>query len=736
MAGSEPGAGSLDRLLNPASVAVVGVSERRPMSNVAVGHLLAAPVELHLVSPRPGVAYGRSTVASLRAVGGPVDAVFSLVGAAGSVGVVEEAAQLGCGGVVVVASGFAEAGDEGRERQDRLARAAAGAALPVCGPNCTGLVNVTSGVSLFTGTAVAVPAGGVSLVSSSGYLMRAAMAAARERNLGLRLAVSAGNEAVTVLADYLDFLVADPLTRVITVVIEKLRDPASFFAAVERARAAGKPVVVLKLGRSERARAIVRSHTGALTGESWVYDLAFRAAGVVDARDVDDLMDRAAILAQLPAHRLRPVERIAVIASSGGVAALASDVLAADVRAADVRASDVRAGEEVETPELTEIADEVRAIIPGAEVVNPLDLTGFTMARRESLDDVLRIYLAAEALDAVVVTWWLDEEDRERAEVLLGPAREAARRAGKPVVLTTVQQSRLGSWTATAGGPGLAFARGLGGAVRGLAAITRHLSPQPRVRPAAPPRPIPPPRPADVVRGDAGAMLSFAATMTLLAERGLPVAPWVVLDDPADWPARAGDLGGGAQLVVKLADVAHRTELGAVRLGVASGKVTAVAAELQAIAAAHGVPRTVAVQSQLAGAGEAFVGYQARTDLGPVVVAGLGGILVELTRTVVGRLLPVDGAVVESMLDELGGATVFRGLRAGAGWDRSALAKAVLAVAELGVAGAGWIGSIDVNPLICSPSGCVVADALVLVERTDAAAGTVTPPPGTAATER
>ncbi len=708
MAGSETGAGSLGRLLNPASVAVVGVSERRPMSNVAVGHLLAAPVELHLVSPRPGSAYGRATVASLRAVGGPVDAVLSLVGAAGSVGVVEEAARLGCGGVVVVASGFGEAGDEGRERQDRLARAAAGAALPVCGPNCTGLVNVTSGVSLFTGTAVAVPAGGVSLVSSSGYLMRAVMAAARERNLGLRLAISAGNEAVTVLADYLDFLVADPLTRVITVVIEKLRDPASFFAAVDRARAAGKPVVVLKLGRSERARAIVRSHTGALTGESWVYDLAFRAAGVVDARDVDDLMDRAAILAQLPAHRLRPVERIAVIASSGGVAALASDVLA---------------GGDVETPELTEIADEVRAIIPGAEVVNPLDLTGFVMARRESLDAVLRTYLDAEALDAVVVTWWLDEEDRERAEVLLGPAREAARRAGKPVVLTTVQQSRLGSWTSTAGGPGLAFARGLGGAVRGLAAITRHLSPQPRARRAAPPRPIPPPRPGDVVRGDAGPMLSFAATMTLLAERGLTVAPWVVLDDPADWPPRAGALGDGVQVVVKLADVAHRTELGAVRLGVAPGEVAAVAAELQEIAAAHGVRRTVAVQGQLAGAGEAFVGFQARTDLGPVVVAGLGGILVELTRAVVGRLLPVDGPGVESMLDELGGATVFRGLRAAGGWDRAALARVVLAVAELGVAGADWIGSIDVNPLICSPSGCAVVDALVLVEETAVVAG-------------
>ncbi len=215
-------------------------------------------------------------------------------------------------------------------------------------------------------------------------------------------------------------------------------------------------------------------------------------------------------------------------------------------------------------------------------------------------------------------------------------------------------------------------------------------------------------------------MLSFAATMTLLAERGLPVAPWVVLDDPADWPPD-GALGGGSRVVVKLADVAHRTELGVVRLGVALGEVAAVVAELQEIAAARGVPRAVAVQSQVAGDGEAFVGYQARTDLGPVVVAGLGGILVELTRTVVGALLPVDGLDVESMLDDLGGATVFRGLRGTAGWDRAALAKAVLAVAELGAAGAGWVASIDVNPLICSPSGCVVADALVLVERTDVA---------------
>src|SRR5579859_498698 len=200
------------RLLSPRSVAVVGASERRSMSNVALGHLVDADVELHLVHPTATEAYGRPAVPSLTAIGRPVDAVLALVAAPLAVDVVAEAGRLGCGGVVVVASGFAEAGPDGVALQDRLRAAATEPGIAVLGPNCTGFANVSRGVALFTGTPVPLEAGGLSIVSQSGYLTRAAMVAARERNLGVRLAISCGNEAVTGLAGLIDHLVDDPET--------------------------------------------------------------------------------------------------------------------------------------------------------------------------------------------------------------------------------------------------------------------------------------------------------------------------------------------------------------------------------------------------------------------------------------------------------------------------------------------------------------------------------------------
>ncbi|WP_395106271.1 acetate--CoA ligase family protein [Actinomadura sp. SCN-SB] len=690
-----PDSESLSRLLSPKSVAVVGASERRVMSNVAVGHLLDAPVTLHLVHPTAERIYGRPAVRDLSAIGEPVDAVLSLVSAERTVTVAEEAARLGCGGLVAVAGGFAEAGPDGGALQDRLVRAA-GDGLAVCGPNCTGFANLTDGVSLFTGTPVDVPAGGISIVSSSGYLMRSAMVAAGERGLGVRLAISAGNEAVTTLVDYLDHLVADPATTVIAVIAERIADPAGFFAAAARAREAGKPLAVLKLGRGARAREIVRSHTGALTGESWVYDVALRAAGILVARDIEDLLDGVALLARLPRRSWRPVERVAVLASSGGVAALACDTVA---------------DEGIEIPPLDGIGARIRKLVPGAEVVNPLDLTGFAMTDPDALAAILRAYHDCDEVDAVVVCWWLGPDDERRAAMLLDPARGIAAAGTKPVVMTTVENSRIGSWTA-GGRDGVVFGRGLKGTFRGLHGMHRHVTARRRDVPARTARI---PRPEGIIEGAAGPMLTFAESMRLLAAEGIPVAPWTVLERPGDW--EAGRLPGVAgRLVVKLADVPHRTEYGAVRLGVEPDAVPAAAAELSALAAGHGLPRTIAVQVQVAGEGEAFIGCQGETDLGPVVVAGLGGTLVELNRTVAGRPIPVDDRDVEEMLDELGRDTVFAGLRGGRAWNRPALAAAVLASARLMERAAGWAASIDLNPVVCGPGGCSAVDALVLVK--------------------
>jgi acyl-CoA synthetase (NDP forming) len=445
---------NLTRLLAPATVAVVGASERLGMSNNAVLPMLEAGIDVQLVNPNRDTVYDRPAAPSLTDLGTPVDAVLSLVSAERSVAVVEEAATLGCGGVVVAAGGFAEMGAEGEALQARLRAVAAAGDLAVVGPNCSGFMNVPRRVNLFTGGRIVLDPGGVAVVSQSGFLVRSALSAGRERRLGFSIAVSSGNEAVCDLADYIEALATDDHTRVICLVIEKVRDPERFFAAVAAARRAGKALLALKLGRTERSRDILRSHTGAIADESWVYDLVLGQLGVQTARDVDELLDMAQLLAQLPSEEWRPVRGVAVVASSGGVAGVAAD-----------------AADEVGMvlPPLEELADWVAATIPGDGTRNPLDMTGFVMRDPALLEELFVRYGTAPSIDALVLCWWAAEGDEGWSRVLLEPLRKAAAKATVPIVVSPVEATAVGSWTA--GFADLAFCRGLTSTYRALRAI-------------------------------------------------------------------------------------------------------------------------------------------------------------------------------------------------------------------------------------------------------------------------
>jgi acetate---CoA ligase (ADP-forming) len=691
-----PGRSSLSRLLSPRSVAIIGVSERRRMSNVAVGHLLNASIELYLVSPRAPAAYGRPTFPSLDAIGEPVDAVLSLIGAEASVEVAEQAAALGCGGVVVIASGFAEAGPSGMALQNRLTRLCERTGLAVIGPNCTGFANIPAGVALFTGMPVPVPAGGLSIVSQSGYLTRAAMVAARERNLGVRLAISSGNEAATSVAGYLDFLIDDPATAVICLILETVRDADAFFAAAARARAANKPVIALKLGHSARGREIMQSHTGAITTDSWVYEVGFRQAGLVLAEDLEALLDRSQLLAQLPADRWRPCRDVVMISSSGGVATLASDSFEA---------------QGVRLPPLDQLRARIQETIPGAAYANPLDLTGFAVEPPEVVEGLLETFTEPPAADAVAIGWWLADEDQERAEILLEPLRNVAGRTTIPMIMASVEESRIGGWTTAAGDGLVCFTRGLSGTARALAGMSDHVEftgvshSRPRLRALLP-------RPA-AVDSPAGPIVEFAAAMSLLARHGLEVVPHLIVAGPDELsPAEAASLG--PELVIKLADIPHRAELGAVRVKVTASQLLAAAEELSGIAAQHRLPTPLAIQPLVAGHSEAFIGIRNHTDLGPVILAGLGGASVESAGQVAGRLLPVSRGDIDAMLDELDQRLATAGRGAAGRWNREAMATAAAGLAELALH-APWLASVDVNPLICTDRSCTAVDVLMVM---------------------
>ena len=688
----------LERLLHPSTLAVVGASENLGMSNNAVLPMLdeGSGFErgaLHLVNPNRDTVYGAPTSHSLTAVGAPVDAVLSLVSAERSVEVVAEAAALGCGGVVVAAGGFAELGDAGRELQARLVEVAGG--MPIVGPNCSGFMNVGLGVNLFTGGRISLRSGGVAVVSQSGFLLRSALAAGQQRQLGFGVAVSSGNEAVCELHDYVDVLADDPTTRVICLVIEKIRSADAFFVAVHRALASGTAIVALKLGRTERSRDIMRSHTGAIADESWVYDLVLRELGVVTARDVDELLDQAQLLAQLPPERRQPVRGVAVMASSGGVAGVAADA------AVD---------EGVALPHLEAIEAWVHERVPGEGSVNPLDLTGFVMRDRDLLLELFRAYADADGVDALVLCWWAGEGDEAWSRTLLEPFAEVAEQARIPLVVSPVEATAVGAWTHALREQGVSFCRGLRSTYRALLAVDRVARSSPPVRrlttfeAAAPTPPL--------LDTPAGPIVPFDLAMQMLADAGIGVAPFVVLaPDVVDDPAIASL---GDRLVVKLADVPHRTELGAVRVGISPEELPSVVHELRAIAHEHGAPATVAVQSMVAGIGEAFVGIQGSTDLGPVLLFGAGGVLVEVAGGVEGALLPLAPGAAARLVDTVAGEEAFARLRGQARWEPAPLIAAIESVGALWEQAGSWLESADLNPLVVTEDGIVAVDALLV----------------------
>ena len=688
----------LARLLCPSTIAFVGLSDNSHFCRT-VRPTLDGDAEIFMVNPRYETVLGRPTVPSLTDLGRPVDAVLSCMSAERTTELIEEAAGLDVGGVVLIANGFAEIGGEGEALQARLTAAARAAGVAAIGPNGLGFINVPHRVSLTIASHHKRRPGGMSIVSHSGAMLSgAAMAAWSYPDGGLNVLVSAGNEAVTDLADYVDYFVTDPETKAIGLILEKIRRPEEFFAAVNRATEAGKPIVVLKLARTEQSQQMAASHTGALTGDAWVYDAALRQAGVALAYDVEELIDRLALFDQLPPERWTSVSALGVVTRTGGFASLCADLAVA---------------EGVPIAPLENYKPWLAERVPGVTVANPLDAASFGAA---TWTEIIRKYVTDPGLDAIFMIQPTSDEDISyRDGVALSPVldyAEAAAQVAKPCVIANCS-GVPGDWIEGYLHGALVRGRGLRPSLRGLAtmgAFVRHRAAR-RVPAVAGP-PVARPATAPVAQPE-GLMLPFGATMALLAEHGIPVAPYHLAGPEADAGLVRPPFGG--PYAVKLADVAHRTEHDAVRLEVGADGLAAAVAELRAIAARDNLAASVAIQPMLQAHGEALLGIQGESELGPLVVLGLGGVFVEVLNRVGGRMAPFTAEVAGELIEEFADLKVMHGFRGRPGWDLDALAGILVAAGQLAARGREWIATLDINPLIYGPDGFGAVDALLLL---------------------
>ncbi len=695
----------------PRSVAVVGVSRKEgSIGRAIVENLVKAgfPGPIYPVNSNLGEVSGLTCFSSLLAVGKPIDLVVIAVPAAQVESVVADCAHVHARGVVVVSSGFGEMSPEGKAREIRLRHQVRNAGMRLVGPNCMGVLNAADDIRLnATFAPVWPPSGNVSMLSQSGALGIAMLDYARQLNIGLAGFVSVGNKADVSVNDLLSYWADDPKTRVIVLYLESFGNTHKFVRlAPEVARK--KPIVAVKSGRSAAGTRAASSHSAALASLDVGIDALFAQAGVIRTNTLEELFDVVALLSTQPSPK---GPRVGVVTNAGGPGILLADACEAHGLA---------------LPSLSPSTLEAlrRILPPQAGLSNPIDM--IASASPDQFEQAIALVGNDPLVDSVV-TIYIPPLVTKPEEVARGIARGAAAiPKDKPIV--TVFMSSKGAPPVLAEGargkiPSFAFPEN---AALALSAALGHSRFQQRPRGNLVSIPRENERRIrrlvdDALRASGGASvwLSTQDLTALLDLAGIPFAPSkMTLPDP-DAAGAAGDaLGYPVVLKAVAKTLIHKSDVGGVSLGLGSREALRdAAAEMKT--RMQGGDHTLEgflIQRQIDGGIEALVGVTRDRALGPVIVAGLGGVQVELLGDVAFRLPPISDLDAREMLDHLKAKRLFDGFRGAPPADRAALVDVICKVSAL-VDIVPEIAEIDLNPIkvLMPERGVVVVDARIRI---------------------
>ena len=692
-----PGDG-LAAVFSPRRVALVGASDRPgSVGRLLWDNLADFPGEVVPVGPAATVG-GVPAYADLRAVPGQVDLAVIATPAATVPGVVRAAADAHVSAVVVLSAGFAETGPEGAKLQDEAVAAAQAGGVRLVGPNCFGIQNASLPLNASIAAGAPRAGGGVSIVTQSGSYGMAVHTLGQDEALRVAKVYAAGNKADITDAELLAYLRDDPETTVICLLLESITDARQFFVEACRTTAV-KPVIAVVGGRTGAGQRAALSHTAALATDDAVRDAALRQAGVVRVRTGLQALDAARALSGQPAPR---GSRVAVVTNSGGTG---------------VELADLLADEGLEVPELSaSLQAELRALLPGyASARNPVDMTPTWSLFAQLYPATIELLARSGEVD-VVVPVLLQRAASAEVTVAVRDAVARLRDDGVPVPVYVcwVAPRAADGYTSVlqeAGVPCFSWpertAHAVGVAVRCGLRANRPVGAAAPVGGRSPERRPPTrrrPRLGQAALPPAG-WLAADAARDLLAGAGIPVIETVLCGDAEAAVVAAGRLGYPVVLKVDHPSLTHKSDVGGVRLGLATAEaVRAAAADLLALADGA----ALLVQPQRAGI-ELLVGGVRDPEFGPVVMAGLGGVLVETRRDVQLAVAPVDVAQAAVMLKSLRGGAVLGGVRGGAAADVAAVAALIVRVGDL-MMGHPEISELDLNPVLASATGCIAVD--------------------------
>jgi acetyl coenzyme A synthetase (ADP forming)-like protein len=694
---------SLERVLRPRTVAVVGASRRPGAVGRAVVHNLVTgdfAGAVYPVNRHADAVAGLPAYPSVRDVPRQVDLAVLAVPAPDVVDVVRECGERAVRGVVVLASGFADTGAPGEASQQQVVGLARAAGMRLIGPNCLGLLNTDPQVRLnATFAPTCPPPGTVAMLSQSGGLGIALLERAATLGLGVSSFVSIGNRADVSANDLLLWWEQDVHTRLVVLYLESFGNPRKF-ARIARRLSRTKPIVAMKGGRSSAGSRAARSHTAAAATPAAVVDALFRQAGVIAVDSLGELFDVVTVLAHT---RVPAGPRVAVVGNAGGPGILAADAAAT-------------AG--LQVPELSGTTQRrLRALLPpGAAVVNPVDTVA--VATAEQFGAAVATTAADPAIDAVLAVLTpvpMTSVDDLRAETL----REAGR-TGKPVLVSTLGQSAAITVVTAAGSAVPSFAAPEE-AMRALARVAAYGERQRRPVgevPVLPDVDTPAVRQlaADFLAAHpAGGWLGPAEASTLVTRYGVRTVPSVRVASADDAVAAATTLGFPVAVKAAAADLVHKTDVGGVRLGLTDA--AAVRDACERIDAALGERAGgLLVQPVVAAGVETVVGVVQDPVFGPLVMFGLGGVFTDLLDDRVFNLLPLTDLDAAEMVDAVRAAPLLHGYRGAPPVDVGALTDLLLRVARL-AEDLPELAELDLNPVIVHPNGLTAVDVKARLTR-------------------
>lgn len=685
-------------LFEPKSIALVGATEKSFWGVLVTRNFIDLGYEgkVYAVNRNGNDVFGVKGYTSCAAIGEPVDVAFLLLAQHLIHDMLGEISEAGIKNAVILSAGYAETGEDGAVLQELLLRRARDLGITIWGPNSLGFNNIgakTPVSSIIVTKPMLPPA--IAIITQSGASAVELNDYAHSQNIGSSFLAATGNEAMVRIADLVDYLVDHDDTRAIAIFAEAIRDPAGFIRAAERARAARKPIVILKIGRSELAGSVAAAHTGSLVGDDKVFDAICARLGIVRVHSAEDLIATAGLMAAIGPLA---APGLAFISPSGGACTIVADA----AEAAGVR--------------LPRFSDdsiaELRGILPGyAATYNPLDITGAWMADPALIGKVVPAAAASAEVGLVAVNVIVPTMEGQGYPAGLPPLGAALAALDKPAIIATTTSRALNDHARST-----IAEHGLPHVICGIDSMLRAVgrlawwSERIGERPALP----------CVATGETPGsepIVGERAVLDRLAAAGVPVIPAAIAATRAEAERIAGEAKGPLVLKIASKDIAHKTEVGGVKLDVAAVDVGgAFDAMLARVAAAAPDARIDGViLSPMRGPGvELLVGLKRDPIWGPMLAVGLGGVLVELLADVVIAPLPVDHDGVRAMLGSLRGAKLLQGYRGGAAVDLDQVADAIVGIAGVALAMGANLDSLEVNPLLVGDGRVEALDALAI----------------------